>query len=152
MAKVLERSRNTPLQATADRMLGFDSSRDGIGYSISRALRAAMERTWDNAGLEREISNLSQDRTGTVANGFFVPLGVLTRDFSAGNASEAGNLVGSVVDRRPEGDPLRKVTALAGMGATFLTGLSSTRPQVPPPGALKSPRPAPCLRRPAPRK
>lgn len=126
MAKVLERSRNIPLQATADRMLGFDSSRDAIGYSISRALRAAMERSWDNAGLEREISNLSQDRTSTVPNGFFVPLGVLARDFNIGTASEAGNLVGSVVDRRPEGDPLRKVTALATMGATFLTGLSGT--------------------------
>jgi HK97 family phage major capsid protein len=126
MAKIAERARSLPLQATADRMLGFESARDGLGYSISRALHAAMERSWDDAGLEREVSDLSQTKTGKVPNGFFVPLGILSRDFNAGTASEAGNLIGSVVDRRADGDPLRKVSALAGMGATFLTGLSAT--------------------------
>ncbi len=126
MDAILDKARAEPLQAAADRLLGFNSKRDGMGYSISRAIKAEVKRNWDDACLERDISNLCQESTERAANGFFVPLGIMARDFNAGTGSQAGNLIGSSVDRRIEGDPLRKVSALAGMGASFLTGLSST--------------------------
>jgi HK97 family phage major capsid protein len=127
MQRIMERSRSTPLARAADGLLGYDSNRDAAGYSISRAIRAAMERDWSKAGLERDVSNLGATRSSTVPNGFFLPLGVAARDFNAGTASQAGNLIGAArADDPLTADPLRRISTLASMGATFLSGLSST--------------------------
>jgi len=127
MRRISERARSKPLHHAADHLLGIDSEdRDVRGYSIARALRAAMERNWDGAGLERTVSNILTTKTESVPNGFFVPLGVLARDFSAGTASQAGNLIGAGIDGSRVADPLRNVGSLAALGATFLTGLKMT--------------------------
>lgn len=126
MRRVAEAAQRKPLADAADALLGFNSHVDGRGYSISRALRAGLEQRWENAGLERDISNLATTRSGAVPNGFFVPLGVLARDFNAGTASQAGNLVEGSIDAARVADPLRNAAMLARLGATFLTGLKST--------------------------
>lgn len=127
MRKITERARSEPLTQAADRMLGFDGGRDAGGYSISRAIRAGMERNWDSAGLERDVSNLGATRTDRTPNGFWVPLSVAARDFSAGTASQAGNFIGAA---RPgevlTQDPLRRISVMSALGATFLSGLSAT--------------------------
>lgn len=127
MSRISEKARGESLHLAADRLLGLDAARDVVeGYSLLRALRAAMERRWDGAGLEKDVSNLSTTITGMAPNGFYVPLGVLARDFNVGTANQAGNFIGAAVDGGRALDPLRKVAAVARMGATFLSGLKFT--------------------------
>jgi len=132
MEKVMANAAKEPLDAAADSLLGLDSQRDAPGYSITRAIRAqyeaslGMKGAWDKAGLERDISNLATSRSGTVPSGTFVPLGLLARDFNAGTAGQAGNLIGGAIDAGRVADPLRKASVIGGLGATFLTGLRET--------------------------
>jgi len=126
MRRVAEVAQRKPLADAADTLLGFDTSSDGRGYSISRAMRAAMERNWQAAGMEKIISDLATTRSGHVPNGFFLPLSILARDFNAGTSSQAGNLIESSVDGTRVADPLRNASMLARLGATFLTGVKST--------------------------
>ncbi len=127
MSRISERARGESLHLAADRLLGLDAARDVVeGYSLTRALRAAMERRWDGAGLEKDVSNLSTTITGMAPNGFFVPLGVLARDFNVGTANQASNFIGASVDGGRALDPLRKAAAIARMGATILSGLKFT--------------------------
>jgi len=132
MRQVTAKANEKPLTEAADALLGFDSHRDGAGYSISRAITAASEErhhahAWDKAGLEQNISNLATTKSGKVPNGFFVPLSLLaTRDFNLGTSTEAGNLLGTSRDGQYSRDPLRRVTPLARLGATFFAGLSDT--------------------------
>lgn len=126
MKQITHRASREPLANAADRMLGLDADKEVHGYSLARALKAATERNWNGAILERRISDLISTRTGQVAGGFFVPFSVLARGFSAGTASEAGNLIAPAVEGAMASDPLRKVSALAGLGASILTGINSS--------------------------
>ena len=127
MRRISERARSEPLHLASDRLLGIDSDdRNLRGYSLARALRAAMERDWSNAGLEQSVSNIVTTKTESVPNGFFVPLGIMARDFNVGGANQAGNFIGAAVGSDYAVDPLRKIAAVARMGATFITGLKTT--------------------------
>jgi len=123
---IAARTRDTGPTSSADAALGFDSRRDASTYSICRLIRAQAEQKWTDAGLELDLSNLATTKSGTVPNGFYVPLGIALRDFNAGTAGEAGNLIGTTIDGARAADPLRKASVLAAMGATFLPGLRST--------------------------
>lgn len=125
MRETAQVSRNEPVTAAADRMLGLDCS-DTDGYSISAAINAQIKHDWKDAGLERSISDLVSAKTGRAPHGVFVPFGLMTRDFNAGVASAAGNLIGGRLDVSHDMDPLRNVSALARMGAFFMTGLNYT--------------------------
>lgn len=126
MNKIISQAREESMEGASDRMLGINATDYKVGYSISAALRAGTERNWDNAGLEKNISDLITSKTGVAPHGFFVPFGALARDFNAGTANQAGNWVGSGIDATRPADPLRKLSAIGRMGATFLTGLKST--------------------------
>jgi HK97 family phage major capsid protein len=126
MRRVSEAAQHKPLADAADALLGLDSKEEFRGYSLTRGLRASLERNWSGAGFEKEISNLVTTRTGAVPNGFFVPLSFLARDFNAGTASQAGNLIGSGIDASRVADPLRNAAMLGRLGATFLSGLKLT--------------------------
>lgn len=127
MRRISDASRSEPLQAAADRLLGIDSGGNDVApYSISRAIRASMERDWSRAGLEQDVSNIVTTKTGSVPAGFYVPLGIMARDFNVGTAGQAGNFIGAAVGGGYAVDPLRKVAAIARMGATMLTGLRET--------------------------
>lgn len=122
MRAMSERVKDQPLQAGADAVLGI-SSGDTRGYSITAAIRAMTEQNWTGAGLERNISDLVTTKTDRVPNGVYVPLGLLARDFNVGTPTQAGNLLGLAIAGDRAVDPLRKVSVLAGLGATFVSGL-----------------------------
>lgn len=134
MRTMADRVKSEAPARAADQLLGIDSSAPELrGYSLGRALRAAYHahigndaRAWNQAGLERDVSNLATTKTDTVPGGFFVPLGLLARDFNVGTASQAGNLLGAGVDGMRGADPLRRVSVVGNLGASFLTGLKVT--------------------------
>ena len=129
MREIAEASRTETLATAADRLLGIDSRSDLTGYSITRALKAAMERNHSLAPVEYRVSDLTVKNSGLVPNGdLFAPLGLLARDFNAGTAAEAGNLmdVKTPYTAGVLNDPLRKVSAIGRLGATILPGVRYT--------------------------
>lgn len=123
MRRISDVAKDEPLTAAADRILGLDLKRDAEGYSLSRALKAAYNRNWNDAGLERSISDLVSERTGLVPNGFFVPFAMLSRGFDT--ATGAGFIANTNLGTLSP-DPARKASVLSGLGATFMTGLGLT--------------------------
>jgi HK97 family phage major capsid protein len=124
MRKISEYARSKPLEHMADNLIGFSAGHDAGGYSISRAIRAAMHGNWKEAGLEKDISDLNTT-TQSIPNGFFLPMSIGARAFDAGTSTNAGSLIGAARGSLTE-DPLRRITPLAQLGATFLTGLTTT--------------------------
>jgi len=124
--EVAARTRNESASGVSERMLGLGSG-EIKGYSISNIILAAADRNLPKAGLEKAISDLGLAKTGCAPLGdFSVPMGMLTRDFNAATASQAGNLIGANIDGTRSVDPLRKISAIARMGASFVTGLNYT--------------------------
>jgi HK97 family phage major capsid protein len=110
---------------TGDDLLGL-TRQDVQGFSITRLARASANFRPEEARHEKDLSALLTSKTGMVGHGDLIPFSVLARDFNAGTAGESGNLIGAGRTGNEVGDPLRKVFSLAGLGATFLTGLRST--------------------------
>lgn len=105
--------------------LGLSKS-DVRQYSIANAVRAMLTGDWAGAGLEREATEAASKRFGIGTRGLLIPMDVMAqRDFTAGTASEAGNLVPTQL--RPDlfADVLRARLAMGRLGATFLFGLSA---------------------------
>lgn len=101
------------------------SQRDVRQYSIAAAVRGMITGDWGQAGLEREASEAAAKRFGMGTKGILLPMDVLaSRDFTAGAAAEAGNLVGTTL--RPDlfADVLRNRLALGRLGVTMLFGLT----------------------------
>lgn len=128
MTRIADSVKRQDLTSSADRLLGLDSGREMEGYSLGRAMRAAMNNDWSQAGLERDISDLASTRSGAVPIGFYVPFKMLAgaRDFNAGTPGEAGYMIGSGIHAERAPDPMRKVMRLAELGATILPGLKVT--------------------------
>jgi len=110
---------------------GTTASNGGIGdmdlsgYSITRAIRQAGQGRLD--GLEAEVSQEHERRSGSAPAGFFVPHSALIeqRGMSVGNDSGiyGGNTVAKRVDSFIEA--LRPMLACARAGATIMSGLTS---------------------------
>ena len=96
-------------------------------YSIARAVAALVTGNWQQAGLERAASEAVAKKFGREAGGVFVPMDAfrVKRDFTAGTATEAGNLIATDLRADLFTDVLRPQLALAQLGATFLPGLTS---------------------------
>ncbi len=94
-------------------------------YSIARAIGAQITGDWSKAGLERTASDAFARQFGASPSGFFVPMDAFRRDFTAGTAAEAGNLIAADLRADMFTDVLRKSLVLADLGVTFLPGLSS---------------------------
>jgi HK97 family phage major capsid protein len=92
-------------------------------YSLFRALNAARENDWSEAGLEleahRELSKRFATKRGK--RSFFVPLDIQKRDLSAVTASAGGRLVAT--ENMSFIEILRARSVAMRMGATNLTGL-----------------------------
>lgn len=123
-------------------------------YSINRAIMAAAAASqgargaWNEAGLEAEVSAAIAKRGGKDPAGFFVPMDLpidlnaaarfnpalrkldpmLSRASVTGNIAATTSLGGAGVQTTIIGfiDLLRARTVTAGLGATFLTGLTDT--------------------------
>ena len=104
------------------------SAKETREFSFQRAINALANpgdrKLQEAAAFERECSEAAAQRAGKVAQGIMVPSDVLRRDLTVGTASGAGDLVGT--DFRPGSfiELLRNRSALAGLGATSLTGLT----------------------------
>lgn len=129
LIKILnERSKKEPGQAFLDL-----SATDQRRYSLMRALRAAANNDWKDAGLELECNNeISKrlDRTPKSRSSFYVPLDKMLqqmpggrRDMTVAGSSGSNYLVGT--DNQPGSfiDLLRNTSVALRMGVTKLTGL-----------------------------
>ena len=92
-------------------------------YSLFRAMKAAAENDWSEAGLEleahRELAKRFNEKRGK--RSFFVPLDIQKRDLSAVTASAGGRLVAT--DNMSFIDILRARSVAMRMGATSMSGL-----------------------------
>lgn len=101
------------------------SDKEKQSYSIMRAVSAALTGDWSKAGLERAASEAVAKRTGFKAEGFFVPVEMFSRGFTAGTASEAGNLIQTSVLGSEFVDVLRNNLVFSQLGVRILGGLTS---------------------------
>jgi HK97 family phage major capsid protein len=92
-------------------------------YSVFRAMRAAAENDWRDAGLELEAHRELSKRfgAGQGKRSFYVPLDVQKRDLVAATPSAGGNLVAT--DNISFIDILRARSVVMRMGAMRMTGL-----------------------------
>jgi len=106
--------------------LGMSQS-DARQFSITRAIRACVDKNWAKAGLEAEASKAVAQRMGKMGgeHSFFVPLDVtmLQRDLAAGTGSVGGAFVGTTVMSFIE--LLRNRSVVMRMGATNMSGLTA---------------------------
>jgi HK97 family phage major capsid protein len=103
------------------------TKREQSRYSFARLLGAMCSGDWTQAGLERECSQEVARVFGRPATGAYVPYEMLFgRDFNVGTTTEAGNLVQTDVRTDMMADFLRNKLVLGGLGATILTGLTSS--------------------------
>jgi HK97 family phage major capsid protein/HK97 family phage prohead protease len=124
-----ERSRTNPQSVTKLDLSKADARR----YSLVRALRAASNKDWKDAGLELECNKELVKRLNRVpkaATSFFVPLDVMMRDMATGRRNmDAAGTSGSnylvQTDNQPGSfiDMLRNTSVALRMGVTRLSGL-----------------------------
>lgn len=110
------------------RSLGV-TSKEMKRYSLVRAIAAmlpgASQSALSGAGFERELSGAIGKALGRDPEGIFVPPEFFTgkRDFTAGTAAEAGNLIQTDVMGELFTDVLRPALVLGQLGITILPGL-----------------------------
>lgn len=125
-AFMLKQAETKPLP-TAD--IGM-SKKEAQSFSFVRAISALSatgadrERLMKAAAFEMECSNAVAEKMGKESRGMFVPNEVQQRDLTVGTATAGGNLVATDLLAGSFIDMLRNRMALAGMGATMLTGLN----------------------------
>lgn len=123
---VIERQK-TKHADTSGQHIGLSEKEVGQ-YSIARAVAAIISGDWKHAGLERAASEAAAKKFGIAASsrGFLMPFDIMAqRDFTAGVASEAGNLIATDLRGDLFADVLRNNLALGNLGATMLFGLNS---------------------------
>jgi HK97 family phage major capsid protein len=117
---------------TNDINIGMNSD-ETREYSLARAIHAAANKDWKNAGLELAASEAVSKRTGMSPEGFFVPAEIANRiqaqraqrAFDVATAGNAGNLVQTSVLGGEFVDVLRNALVLNKMGIRILGGLTS---------------------------
>jgi HK97 family phage major capsid protein/HK97 family phage prohead protease len=99
-------------------------------YSLVRAINAAVNKDWKNAGFEREISEAIAKRAGRDTAGFFMPMNVRTDASSsayaigtAGSGTSGGTLVATNLLAGEFIEVLRNKTMVVQAGARMLSGL-----------------------------
>lgn len=123
---VIERQ-STKHSDTSGQHIGMSDKEVGQ-YSIARAVAAIISGDWRAAGLEREASEAAAKKFGNSvgSRGFLLPFDMMAkRDFTAGTAAEAGNLIATDLRSDLFADVLRNKLALGNLGATMLYGLTS---------------------------
>lgn len=101
------------------------SPQDARRYSLGRAIRAQLLGDWTDAGLERACSEAVAKIIGAAPEGFYVPGEALMRDFNAGVAAEAGNLIPNEFRGDLFADVLRNNLVIGRLGCRILGGLTS---------------------------
>lgn len=95
------------------------------GYSLTRAIRQASAGRLD--GLEREISDEIQMRSGKAPTGFFIPHALLGESRAMSVTGSSGGVGGAYVATENRGfiDALRPLLKIAAAGAEIIDGLTS---------------------------
>lgn len=130
---IMQRMQSGATDATTLAGVGA-TQREAKEYSFLRAIQAQIPGAKVEAGFEREISSEIARIMGRESEGFFIPPDVMfrglagrrqgeKRDFTAGTAGEAGNLIQTTVMAEMWTDVLRAATVLVGAGVTVLPGL-----------------------------
>lgn len=112
---------------TSNQQIGMTDKEVGQ-YSIARAVAAIVSGDWSKAGLERAATEAAAAKFGNSvgSRGILLPFDVMAkRDFTAGTAGEAGNLIATDMRTDLLADVLRSKLAMGQLGATMLYGLSS---------------------------
>lgn len=96
-------------------------------YSLVRAVNAAANKDWKEAGFEREVSEAIATKMGVRAQGFYVPVEAFSkRAFDATvTANTAGSLIQTSVDGAEFVDVLRNKLVFDQLGIRVLGGLTS---------------------------
>lgn len=122
---IMQKMENTHSKSAASNHLGL-STQEKQRYSITKAIRALVDKDWTAAGFERECHiALLKERGLNEApnNGFMMPMEIQSRDMTAASPAGGGytvatdNLSGSFIDL------LRNRSVLARLGARTLDGL-----------------------------
>ena len=94
-------------------------------YSLMRAINAAANNDWRDAGFEREVSDEIGRMSGRAAKGFYVPTSAWgQRDLIAGTNADGGFLKPTDHLGNEYIEALRARLVVAGLGARTLTGLT----------------------------
>ena len=112
-----------PVQESVSAPITVDmSNKERSQYSILKAVQAQMSGNWDNAGLERSVS----DAIGKDTTGFYIPMNAPwgQRDLTAGTNNQGGFLVPTDHRAGDFVEALRANMVVGQAGATYLTGLS----------------------------
>lgn len=94
------------------------------GYSLSRAINAAINGDWSKAGFERAASDALAQRMGVSAQGFFVPLEAFGKRAFTASGNTGDNLIQSTVLGGEFVDVLRNKLVLSALGARIMGGLT----------------------------
>lgn len=100
-------------------------------YSLTRAIRAAADGDWSNAGLELEAHRAAVEARGKPATGFLVPADIVNAgrrearasELNIGTPADGGYLVATDIDR-PMIELLRNKLMVQAAGATILNDLT----------------------------
>lgn len=101
------------------------NAKEQRSYSVVRAINAAITGKWDDAGLEREVSQEIERQTGRATSGFFMPhnLQMERAPYAVGAAATGGNLVATNLLASSFIEVLRNNALIMQMGPTVLSGL-----------------------------
>ncbi|MCP4570026.1 MAG: hypothetical protein GY841_20795, partial [FCB group bacterium] len=130
---VMDKKFNARAVETPDADLGMPE-KDIQNYSLMRAIRAATDNDWSEAGLELDASRAVAKVRKKQPRSFFVPTDVLNSDhgvisgqradyLNTGVAAEGGNLVGTTLMMGSFIDMLKNAMMVKGLGATVLANL-----------------------------
>jgi HK97 family phage major capsid protein/HK97 family phage prohead protease len=108
------------------------SAKEQRNYSLGRMIQAQITGDWRKAGLEREMHEEIQTRTGKASDGFYVPdfafrAGPMSTAATGGSASE--NVTDNFVPTVHRGDmfieALRARQVMSDLGVTYMSGLTN---------------------------
>ena len=103
------------------------NKREQRDYSVVRAIRACVNNSWNEAGLEREVSDTLAKQIGRETQGFFIPhnIPISTRTTqTVGSYSTGGALVAENLLPASFIDLLRNTAIITQLGPTVLSGLT----------------------------
>jgi HK97 family phage major capsid protein len=126
---IMERMKTPAQDVTTTAALGANE-RETQQYSFLRAIQAQIPGSGVDAGREREFSRAIAKALGREPEGIFIPADLFgsqkqQRDFLAGTAGQAGNLIQTSVMGDMFTDVLRPALVMARLGITILPGLRS---------------------------
>ena len=130
---IMERATSGATDATSLAGLGV-TPKEARQYSFLRAIQMQIPGANIDGGYEREVSRAIGQAMGREAEGVFIPPDIMfsglhgramkaQRDFLAGTAGQAGNLIQTTVDAAMFTDVLRPAMVLMQAGVTVLPGL-----------------------------